>query len=324
MHCRIPRTKSSAGVKTISIPWADLSSRTTYAFDHLAIDLLKATKNQTQTAQLLRCGFDVINRILHHSVVRGLKRRTLGEIHHVSLDEKSYQREHKYMTVLGDGVLGIVLDVSEGRDLNSAQTVFERTLRGETAAVKTVTTDMWKSYIRVATTLLSGATLIHDRFHLIQYLNKAIDQARRREVKTHEALKGSRYVLLKNEKNRTEKQNEIFKAIQASNIQVSIAWRLREEFKAIFGGDSYTEASTYFKLWLESVKNAAVQEVIEIAEMFGRHYEGVCNALCHEQSNARAERLNGKIQEVKTVGPRKFENFRSAILFFCGGLDIIG
>ncbi len=268
VHCRIPRTQSSAGVKTISIPWADVSSRTTYAFDHLAIDLLKTTKNQSQTAQLLRCRFDVINRILHHSVVRGLKRRKLGAIHHVSLDEKSYQQGHKYMTVLGDGILGIVLDVSEGRDLNSAQTVFDRTLRGKTAAVKTVTPDMWKSYIRVAATRFSGATLIRGRFYLIQYLNKAIDQMRRREVKTHEVLKGSRYVLLKNETNRTGKQNEIFKAIQASNVQVGIAWRLREEFKAIFGGDSYAEASTYFKLWLESVKNAAVQEVMEFAEMF--------------------------------------------------------
>ena len=147
---------------------------------------------------------------------------------------------------------------------------------------------------------------------------------RRREVKPHETLKGSRYALLKNEKNRTEKQNEVFQAIQASNYQVSITWRLREEFKDIFGGDSYAEASTYFKLWLESVKNAAVREVTEIAEMFRRHYEGVCNALYHEQSNARAERLNGKIQEVKTIGRgyRKFENFRSAILFFCGGLDL--
>ena len=147
---------------------------------------------------------------------------------------------------------------------------------------------------------------------------------RRREAKTHEELKNSRYALLKNEENRTEKQHEIFKTIQESNYQVSIAWRLREEVKAIFGCDSYSEASNYIKLWFESVEEAAVKEVTEIAAMFERHFKGVCNALCHEQSNARAERINGKIQEVKTVGRgyRRFENFRSAILFFCGGLDL--
>lgn len=44
-------------------------------------------------------------------------------------------------------------------------------------------------------------------------------------------------------------------------------------------GDSYVEASAYFKLRLESVKEAAVQEV---AKMYGRNYGGACNALCHE------------------------------------------
>ena len=69
---------------------------------------------------------------------------------------------------------------------------------------------------------------------------------------------------------------------------------------------------------------AAVKEVIKITEMVERHFDGVCNALCHEQSNAKAERINGKIQEVKTIGRgyRRFENFRVAILFFCGGLEL--
>jgi len=69
---------------------------------------------------------------------------------------------------------------------------------------------------------------------------------------------------------------------------------------------------------------ASVKEITEVAEMFKRHLKGICYALFHKQSNARAERLNGKIQEIKTVrrGCRKFEKLRSAILFFCGGLNL--
>ncbi len=321
IHCRIPRGKFSVGVRTIHVPWADLSRRVTYEFERWTIDLLKSTKNQTKTAALLRCGFDVVNRIMHHSVSRGMERRKLGEIHHVSLDEKSYKHRRKFMTVLADGEDGIVLDVVRGRDLESTKTVLERTL-GE--RLETVTMDMWKAYISVVKALLPKATLIHDRFHLIWYLNKAIDQVRRREAKNNEELKHSRFALLKNEDKRTEKQDEVFKIIQTANFQVSIAWRLREEFKSIFGGDSYSGSNTYFDLWLKSLKKESVKEVTKVAEMFERHYEGVCNALCHQQSNGKAERINGKIQEIKTVsrGYRKFENFRSAVLFFCGGLDI--
>lgn len=58
--------------------------------------------------------------------------------------------------------------------------------------------------------------------------------------------------------------------------------------------------------------------------MFKNHLSGVINALIKRFSNAMAERLNGKIQEIKTVGRgyRTFKNFRSAILFFHGGLNL--
>ena len=51
--------------------------------------------------------------------------------------------------------------------------------------------------------------------------------------------------------------------------------------------------------------------------MFQRHLTGVSNALLHEQSSARAERIHRKIHEVRTVGRgyRKFVNSGFAILF---------
>lgn len=304
IHCRVPRVKSSAGVNTIRVPWSSASQRYTEAFESWTIRLLQATKNQTKTAQLLRCKFDVVNRILHRNVERGERRRALQGISHVSVDEKAIHRGHKYATVVSDSERGVVLDVGQGRDKNSVKALLKGLLGDLKDEIQTITTDMWKAYISCITELFPNATLIHDRFHLIQYLNKAIDQVRRREVKQHDELKHSRYALLKNEANRTANQEDIF--------------------QAIFRCRTFADAKKYFKLWLESVKEEVVSEVIQIAEMFERHREGVCNALCHEQSNARAERTNGKIQEVKTVGRgyRKFNNFRSAILFFHGGLEL--
>lgn len=47
-------------------------------------------------------------------------------------------------------------------------------------------------------------------------------------------------------------------------------------------------------------------------------------AVKHRITNAVAEGLNSKIQQIKSVarGFRKFANFRIAILFFCGKLDM--
>ena len=326
VNCEVPRIKSSKGVKTIKVPWADNYERHTYLFERLVIDLLKATKNQTQTANLLRCGFNVVNRIIHHAVERGMERRPKdATFTNLSLDEKSFRKGHSYVTVLSSPLAGCVIDIAEGRDMQATKTLLKSVIKPENRdSVETVSVDMWKAYLNSVETILPNANVVHDRFHLIKYLNDAIDKVRRREVKQHEELKHSRFVLLKNQANLTDKQQIVFDHIQAANYQVSKAWRVREDFKDIFGSQTITEAITLFIKWGASVLNTNIKEVIKVAKMFNKHIKGVCNALTQSFSNAMAERLNGKIQEIKTVarGYRTFKNFRSAILFFHGGLNL--
>lgn len=326
INCKVPRIKSSQGVKTINVPWADNYERHTYLFECLTIDLLKATKNQTQTMKLLRCGFNVVNRIIHRSVERGMERRPKDvAFTNLSLDEKSFRKGHSYVTVLSSPLSGCVIDVAEGRDLQATKALLESTISPKHRdSVKTVSVDMWKAYLSSVEAILPKASVVHDRFHLIKYLNEAIDKVRRREVKQHQELKNSRFVLLKNQINLTDKQQIIFEHIQAANYQVSKAWRIREDFKSIFGSPTIPEAFSLFIKWGASVLNSNIEEVIKVAKMFNSHLKGVCNALVETFSNAMAERLNGKIQEIKTAarGYKTFANFRSAILFFNGGLNL--
>ena len=326
VHCEVPRVKSTKGVKTIKVPWADNFERHTYLFERLTIDLLKATKNQTQTAQLLRCGFNVVNRIIHGAVERGMKRRPKDvAFTNLSLDEKSFRKGHNYITVLSSPLAGCVIDVEQDRDKKATKALLNRVITPQNRdSVETVSVDMCRAYLTTVEDILPSAAVVHDRFHLIKYLNDAIDKVRRREVKQHEELKNSRFVLLKNKENLTDKQQIVFEHIQAANYQVSKAWRIREDFKDIFGSQSITDAITLFIKWGASVLNSKIKEVIKVAKMFNNHIKGVCNALTKSFSNAMAERLNGKIQEIKTVGRgyRTFKNFRSAILFFNGGLNL--
>ena len=78
IHGRIPSVLTREGPKTITIPWAAPSSSVTYAFERFVIRLLKATK--TKTADLLRYGFNQLNRRMHHAVERGESRRSLAGI----------------------------------------------------------------------------------------------------------------------------------------------------------------------------------------------------------------------------------------------------
>ncbi|MFV0388070.1 MAG: helix-turn-helix domain-containing protein [Pyrinomonadaceae bacterium] len=122
MNSKLPRFKEETReVKTITPPWAESYERHTKLFEMAAISLLEATKNQTQTAKLLRCKFDLINRIMHKAAKRGIERRKAEDekIRVLSIDEKSFQRGHQYVTILSDSETGRVLEVCEHRTLES-------------------------------------------------------------------------------------------------------------------------------------------------------------------------------------------------------------
>ena len=170
---------------------------------------------------------------------------------------------------------------------------------------------------------LPNASIVHDRFHLVKYINEAIDKIRRREVKHHQELKNSRYALLKNPENLTLKQQIQFNAIADANYEVSKAWQVRENFKDLFKAKKLC-AWSLFNQWTIDSKGRKIKEIDKVVDMFNKHIKGVVNALISNLTNAMAERLNGKIQELKTVGRgyRTFKNFRSAILFFNGKLNL--
>jgi len=324
INCRVPRVKTPSGVKTISVPWADNFERHSYLFERLAIDILQATKNQTATAKLLRTGFNVINRIIHLSTQRGLERRdTSLTLANYSIDEKSFRKGHSYVSVLSSPTTGVIVDVVEDRTKKAVSQLISQAIP-DFDKVETVSMDMWPAYLNTIKEKIPNANIIHDRFHLVKYLNDGIDKVRKREVKEHEELRNTKYVFLKNKANLTDKQHIKFKSIQDANYEVSRAWRIREDFRSIFGSKDMPEAIGMFIKWGASVINAKINEMLKIAKMFNNHLSGVCNALISKHSNAMAERLNGKIQEVKSTarGYKTFENFRSAILFFHGALNL--
>lgn len=327
IRCQLPRIITSSGkVKTVQPNWASGYERHTYLFEHAVIDLLKASKNQTKTAKLMRCGFNVVNRIMHLSVKRGMARRDYSSLtfDHLSIDEKSFRKGHHYITVLSHPASGCVLDVEEDRTKEACKKLLSNSLTKEQLnKVTAISMDMWKAFMQTAQEILPNAAIVHDRFHLVKYLNEAIDKVRRREVKQHQDLKNSRYALLKNPENLTDRQRIHFQAIKDANYEVSKAWQVRENFKDLFSKGKLL-ATLSFLQWANDATKRKIKEVDKVVEMFKNHLSGVVNALLINLTNAMAERLNGKIQELKTIGRgyRTFANFRSAILFFNGGLNL--
>ena len=311
-------------------PWADKSKRYTYLFESYVILLLQMTKNQTATAKITNIGFNVINRIMHGAAERGMSRRELDhdQIRHLSLEKKSFRKGHNYISVLSSpSGNGLIIDVVNDRTTKSAQELLKNSLDiNQLKNIKTVSMDMWKAYIKAVQDTLPDAEIIHDRFHLVKYLNQSIDKVRRREVKTNEGLlKNSRYALLKNQENLTDNQKHKFECIAKTNLSVSKAWLIKENFIDIYKyrGEPIT-CLALFNQWTKSSLSTQIKEVSKVVTMFQNNISGVVNSMIYNLSNAMAERINGKIQILKSIarGYRTFKNFRSAILFFYGDLDV--
>ena len=152
------------------------------------IDASKSTKNQSKTCSLLRAGFSLVNRIIHLSVERGA-RRVEQPYTSLSIDEKSFRKGHHFVSVLSCPQTRTVINVSEGRTKQVAKkNNYQFINRKPAAIVETVSMDMGRTYIHAVKDTLPGSHICFDKFHLVKYLNEAVGEVRRREVKKEETF----------------------------------------------------------------------------------------------------------------------------------------
>ena len=242
--------------------------------------MLLATKNQTKTAELLRLSFSQVNGIMYQAAERGMARRKITEVKHISIDEKSFKKGHNYVTVLSSPETGSVLNVSEGRKKESVKKLINDCFDSEAKdKIETVSLDMWEAFITTSKEELPKAKLCHDKFHLVKYLNNAVDVVRRKETKTQTELKNTRFIWLKDRMNLTDKQRTIFETINTINLETARAWKIKENFRDIVFKQTQEEALILFRRWLDDAKRSRINAVIKVAEMFQRHMSGIINAI---------------------------------------------
>jgi len=328
---KLPRVKCpNHGVKTVSIPWSESNSRTTILFERFAIELLLSSKNQTKTAEILRVSFDVLHHIMEKAVERGLLNRKEKAIEYIGIDEKSMKKGHNYITVLSDTKERRIIEVEESRTQLATQSLLNKGLtEKQKQQIKGVSLDMWQGFINAVREELPNASIVHDKFHIIKYLNDAVDKTRRAESKelqkkNDQTLIKTKYIFLKKKENMTENQLTKFQQIQQMNLKTSQAWMAKENFKEFFNSKTINLAKFFFAEWYYDIKQRSLTKMIKVGDMLIKHIGGLLNYIKHPINNAIAEWLNGKIQEIKTIGRgfRKFENFRIAILFFLGKLNL--
>ncbi len=331
IHCSLPRTKcDTCKVKTHQPPWAQPSGRFTMLFEELVINWLLISHNQTKVAKQMNLSFDEVHGIMERAVERGLSKRSEKIIEKLSIDEKSMKKGHHYLTVLSDPDTGTVIEVCETRKESAVVDMLLSNLtENQRKEVKSISMDMWTAFMNAAKKTLPKADIVHDHFHITQYLTKAVDSTRKQENKRLlkegiDALKGSKYLFLRNFCNLKEKYLERFAKAKAASEKTAKAWEYKELFREFFTLSNTDEGKNYLQEWYDLATAEDIAPLTKAANTINNHKKGILNYLKHRVTNAFAECLNGKIQELKSRarGFKAFANYRVNILFHFGGLQL--
>lgn len=330
IHCRMPRVKCDEHKTiTMSVPWAEDMSRFTRQFERIAIQFLEASENRIKTAQALRLSWDEMNHIMEKAVKRGLSRRNDDTIKNIGMDEKSFLKGQSYITVMTDTEGKRVLDVAQDRKKESVDALWDSLTEKQKESVEAVSMDFWRAFITGAEKHVPRAVIVHDKFHIMQYMNEAVDKVRRNENKALMAqedrtLVGTKYLWLKAKENFTKENKSDFRNINIGQLSVGRAWNRKELLRHLWNYTYEGSARKYFNKWYFSATHSRLKPVIKVAKMLKRHIENILTFIKHRITNAFAEGINSKIQHIKATarGFRNFKNYRTSILFYCGKLDI--
>jgi transposase len=176
---------------------------------------------------------------------------------------------------------------------------------------------------------LAEEKIVHDRFHVMQLATKAVDLVRRREhrrllLEGDTLLTHTRYLWLTAQENLSERQQSRFEEVYRAELETGKAWAYKEMLRDLWNHEDAASAKAYFSDWYRSVIHTRLEPMKKVARTIKERLQNVVSYCTHGITNAVAEGVNSKIMSIKrrVGGFRNIENFKTAIFFYCGGLQL--
>jgi len=328
IHFRTPRVDCyGCGIYTWTPPWSLPGSKFTELFERFVL-MLAQSMPVVKIAELVREHDTRLWRIIKRYVNRAYSVMDFSELTQVGIDETSSKKGHNYITVFTNMDNGNVVFATPGKDAGTVKEFAdELTLHNAHASqIKHAAMDMSASYISGVTDHFPNAEITFDKFHVVQLLNKAIDEVRREECKENPILKGSRQLWLHNPGSLTVAQAKQLETLSKENLRTAKAYQLKLTFQDIYRNVYYHPAAAVIAVekWLSWAVRSRLEPIKVFAATIKKNFSGVINYFYTRLTSGLVEGINSRIQEIKrrARGFRNIDNFISMVYLVAGGLDI--
>lgn len=294
-----------------------------------AIARLARNLSWKQTAAEYGVDWKTVVGAVRSAVASGLQRRKWRPLHILGIDEVSRSKGQRYLTLVYDLERGRLVWVGEGRDDQTMQQFFQWLGRRRARSIQVVCCDMWKSYVGAIREHLPQAQLVFDRFHVVQHLNRAVDEVRRQTWRQlprpeKQAFKQTRWLWLKNPWNLQGKEQRRLSALCRKNQPIVRAYYLKEAFQRFWDYKYPGWARPYLTQWLRWASRSRLKPFTRFARMIMDHVDGILAWTQLRVSNAALEGMNNKVKVVshRAYGFRKVDTYITAIWHSCADLPL--
>lgn len=323
------------GVLVEAVPFARYRARFTRDFEDLTAYLATRT-DKTTIARFLRIDWDTIGRICERVVATDLDEDRLDGLVNLGVDEISWRKHHKYLTLVTDHTAKKIVWGKAGKSTATLDAFFDELGPDRATAIEAFSMDMGPAFAKSvrAEGHAPQAVICIDPFHAVKLVGEALDTERRKawnelrrgaDPAAAKKFKGARWALLKNPANLTDDQATTLRKLKRRGGDVWRAYTLKEAFRAIFAGDLDTDTvAELIDRWISRASRSRLPAFVKTAKTIRKHRDGILAAIRLGINNARNEGLNSVVRLIinRARGFHSAEAALALVMLACGPITL--
>jgi transposase len=311
------------GVRVEAVPWASHGSNFTSDFEELVAYLAQVT-DKTRVTELMGIAWRTVGAIVTRVVARKLPPDLLDGLRCIGVDDFSYRKRHKYISIVVDHVRRRVVWTAKGRDSGTLKAFFDELGPARCAQLECVTMDLSAAYIKAVEECAPQAQIVFDRFHVQRLASDAVDEVRREQL--HE-LRGTpegrdlfrtRFALLKSPWNLTHTERAKLSTVQRVNAPLYRGYLLNVTLAKALDYRQVGRAEPALRNWISWAVRSRLKPFVRVGRTIRKHFQGILAYVRRRMTNAFLEGKNNRFRMIAHRAYGFHDHFAlSAMIFLC-------